>query len=38
MTEFHISKPNGWPAGKYKIEVFLNDQPASAKTFEVKAS
>ena len=37
-TEFHISKPNGWPAGKYKIEVFLNDQPASAKSFEVKAS
>src|SRR5688500_20220665 len=21
-TEFHISKPNGWPAGKYKLEVF----------------
>jgi len=36
-TEFHISKPNGWPAGKYRLEVFLNDQPASAKSFEVKA-
>ena len=35
-TEFHISKPNGWPAGKYRLEVFLNDQPASAKSFEVK--
>ena len=35
-TEFHISKPGGWPAGKYKVEVFLNDQPASAKSFEVK--
>ena len=23
-TEFHISKPDGWPAGKYKLEVFLN--------------
>ena len=37
-TEFHISKPNGWPAGKYKVEVFLNDQSASTKTFDVKAS
>ena len=25
-TEFHISKPDGWPAGKYKVEVFL-DRP-----------
>lgn len=36
-TEFHISKPNGWPAGKYKVEVFLNDQSAGTKTFEVQA-
>jgi hypothetical protein len=35
-TEFHISKPNGWPAGKYKLEVFLNDQSAETKTFEVQ--
>ena len=25
-------------AGKYKVEVYLNDQPASAKSFSVKAS
>ena len=37
-TEFHISKPNGWPAGKYKVEVFLNDQSAGTKTFEVPSS
>ena len=36
-TEFHISKPNGWPAGKYKVEVFLNDQSAGTKSFEVRA-
>ena len=36
-TEFHIAKPNGWPAGKYKVEVFLNDQSAETKTFEVQA-
>ena len=34
-TEFHISKPNGWPAGKYKVEVFLNDMSANTKTFVV---
>jgi len=34
-TEFHISKPNGWPAGKYKVEVFLNDLAADTKTFTV---
>jgi len=36
-TEFHISKPNGWPLGKYKVEVFLNDQSAGTKSFEVHA-
>jgi hypothetical protein len=36
-TEFHISKPDGFPAGKYKVEVFLNDVPAESKNFEVRA-
>ena len=35
-TEFHIAKPSGWPAGKYKLEVFLNDRSTSTKTFEVE--
>jgi len=35
-TEFHISKPDGWPAGKYKLEVFLNDSSAATKDFEVQ--
>lgn len=34
--EFHISKPNGLPAGKYKLEVFLNDQSADTKNFDVR--
>ncbi len=34
--EFHISKPNGWPAGKYKVEVSLNGVPTQSKDFEVK--
>jgi hypothetical protein len=35
-TEFHISKPGGWPAGKYKLEVFLNGAPAGTKDFQVE--
>jgi hypothetical protein len=35
-TAFRLSKPDGLPAGKYRIEVFLNGQPAGLKTFEVK--
>ena len=37
-TEFHISKPNGWPAGKYKLEVFLDNRPVETKDFEVRGS
>jgi hypothetical protein len=35
-TEFHISKPDGWPAGKYKLEVSLNGTTAATKDFEVE--
>lgn len=35
-TEFHISKPDGWPEGDYKVEVFLNNVPAGEQEFEVK--
>lgn len=34
-TEFHISKPDGWPAGKYKIEVLVNGVSAGSKDFAV---
>jgi hypothetical protein len=37
-TEFHIAKPNGWPAGKYQVEVFLDGRSVETKKFEVKAS
>ena len=37
-TEFHISKPSGWPAGKYKVEVFLDNQSVETKSFDVKGS
>ena len=35
-TEFHISKPDGLPTGKYKLEVFLNGSSAATKDFEVQ--
>jgi hypothetical protein len=36
VTEFHISKPDGWPVGKYKVEIRLNGQTVESKDFEVK--
>ena len=35
-TEFHISKPDGWPEGKYHLVVLLNGTTADSKDFEVK--
>lgn len=35
-TEFHVSKPDGWPLGDYQVEVSLNDKPVSTKKFAVK--
>ncbi len=35
-TEFHISKPDGWPVGKYKVEIFVDGTSAGVKDFEVK--
>ena len=36
VTEFHISKPSGWPIGKYKVEISADGTPATTKEFEVK--
>ena len=36
VTEFHVSKPSGWPAGNYRVEVSLNGSPAQAKDFSVQ--
>ncbi len=35
-NEFHISKPDGWPAGNYQVEIFVADKSAGTKTFTVK--
>jgi hypothetical protein len=37
-SEFHISKPDGFPAGKYKVEIALNGAPVGTKEFEVRAT
>jgi hypothetical protein len=34
--EFHVSKPDGWPAGDYEVEVTLDGQPAGLKKLTVK--
>lgn len=34
-TEFHVSKPGGWPAGDYQVELFIDDKPVGSKTFTV---
>jgi hypothetical protein len=36
VSEFHLSRPDGWPAGSYKIEVLLDGVSAGTRTFEVK--
>jgi hypothetical protein len=34
-TEFHVSKPGGWPAGNYTLHVLLNGQEIATKNFSV---
>ena len=35
-TEFHISKPGGLPAGKYKLTILVNGTEVESEDFEVK--
>jgi hypothetical protein len=35
VTEFHVAKPDGWPKGSYKVEVFLNGNPVETESFKV---
>ena len=35
-NEFHVSKPDGWPAGDYEVEVMLNGKPVGSKKLTVK--
>ena len=35
-TTFHIFKADGWPAGKYDVQISIDGKPAKNATFEVK--
>ena len=35
-TTFHIFKADGWPAGKYEVQISIDGKPAKSATFEVK--
>ena len=36
VTEFHITRPRAWPAGRYKVEILLNGQQAGRADFEIR--
>ena len=37
--DFSFSKPtNGWPVGKYRVEIYVNDELATAAKFTIKAA
>lgn len=35
-TEFHISMPNGFPAGEYTLEILLNNERVETESFEIE--
>lgn len=36
VSEFHVSKPDGWPAGSYEVEILANGAPAASQQFQVR--
>lgn len=36
VTRFQIAKPDGWPAGRYRVEIALNGQAVGTRDFEVR--
>lgn len=36
VTEFHVSKPDGWPTGEYEVVILLNGQQAERASFRVE--
>jgi hypothetical protein len=36
VTEFHVAKPDGWPTGRYKVEIIADGRTAASREFEVR--
>jgi hypothetical protein len=36
VVEFHIAKPDGWPAGRYRVDFTADGRPAGSREFEVR--
>ena len=36
VVEFHIAKPDGWPTGRYRVDVTADGRPAGTRQFEVR--
>ena len=36
VSEFHITKPSGWPVGSYQLEILAGGTPVSVQRFEVR--
>ena len=36
VTNFQISKPDGWPAGKYRVEILLDGTTVQTREFDVR--
>jgi len=36
VTQFHIAKPSGWPAGTYTVEILLDGRSVGTRTVEVQ--
>jgi hypothetical protein len=35
-TDFHISKPDGWPVGNYQVEILIDGKSVATKPFKVQ--
>ncbi|MGJ4731051.1 hypothetical protein, partial [Luteimonas sp. SDU101] len=35
-TDFHISKPDGWPTGRYRVEISQDGNVINSSEFDVK--
>ena len=38
VTEFHVSKPDGWPAGSYQVAITLDGREVERASFTVAGS